>query len=209
MYAAGNEAVYLGATDAGGGVRRFPKMLGIAQLAPPPCQRMTYADLTMPSRGPDIDQTGQRRYTVHEAAVLLGLSVEAVRKRAERGKLDSVKDEDGTRHILLDIDQTQSGPRPVNDQTEVIEALQAQIEFLREELAARNVEIRRREEEHREEARRRDHIIAALTERIPELEPASELREGPVEGHDGAGQRDTPEPQEAPQSSWLRRFFGL
>jgi excisionase family DNA binding protein len=171
---------------------------------------MLYADPTMTSLGPDTDQTAQKRYTVHEAAVLLGLSVEAVRKRAERGKLDSVKDEDGTRHILLDIDQTKSEPSPVNDQTEVVEALQAQIEFLREELAARNVEIRRREEEHREESRRRDHIIAALTERIPELEPASEPREGPSEAHDGAGKGDgTPEPHKAAESSWWRRFFGL
>ena len=77
----------------------------------------------MTSFSPDTDQTGQKRYTVHEAALLLGLSVEAVRKRAERGKLASVKDEDGTRHILLDLDQTKSGPSPVNNQTEVIEAL--------------------------------------------------------------------------------------
>jgi excisionase family DNA binding protein len=48
-------------------------------------------------------QTGQRRYTVHEAALLLGLSVEAVRKHAEKGKLTSIKYEDGTRHILLDL----------------------------------------------------------------------------------------------------------
>jgi hypothetical protein len=171
---------------------------------------MLYADRTMTSLGPDIDQTGPKRYTVHEAALLLGLSVEAVRKRAERGKLDSIKDEDGTRHILMDIDQTKSGPNPVNDQTEVIEALQAQIEFLREELAARNVEIRRREEEHREESRRRDHIVAALTERIPELEPASEPREGPSEAHDGAEQGDdAPSAPQPSERSWWRRFFGV
>ena len=35
--------------------------------------------------------------------MLLGLSIEAVRKRAEKGKLDSIKYEDGTRHILLDL----------------------------------------------------------------------------------------------------------
>ncbi len=161
----------------------------------------------MTSLGPDTDQSGQKRYTVHEAALLLGLSVEAVRKRAERGTLDSVKDDDGTRHILLDIDQTKSGPGPVNDQSEVIEALQAQIEFLREELAARNVEIRRREEEHREESRRRDHIIAALTERIPELEPASEAPEDPETA--AAGPEGVETPLAAEKRSWIKRFFGL
>jgi hypothetical protein len=164
----------------------------------------------MTSLGPDTDQTDQKRYTVHEAALLLGLSVEAVRKRAERSKLDSVKDEDGTRHILLDIDQTKSGPSPVNDQTEVIEALQAQIEFLREELAARNVEIRRREEEHREESRRRDHIIAALTERIPELEPASESSQDRAEKHDDTDRGEVPaNGEKGAQPSFWRRFFGV
>ena len=97
----------------------------------------------MTSPSPDNGQTVQGRYTVHEAALLLGLSVEAVRKRAERGKLSSIKGEDGARYILLDADQTRTGPIPDNDQTELIEALYSQIEFLREELAARNVELRR------------------------------------------------------------------
>jgi hypothetical protein len=57
----------------------------------------------MSSPRADIVQTGQRIYTLHEAALLLGLSIEAVRKRAEKGKLDSIKYEDGTRHILLDL----------------------------------------------------------------------------------------------------------
>ena len=57
----------------------------------------------MSSPRADIVKTGQRIYTLHEAALLLGLSIEAVRKHAERGKLDSIKYEDGTRHMLLDL----------------------------------------------------------------------------------------------------------
>ena len=78
----------------------------------------------MSSPRADIVQTGQRRYTVYEAALLLGLSIEVVCKHAERGKLDSIKYEDGTRHILLDIDQTKSGPSPVNDHAERIPQLE-------------------------------------------------------------------------------------
>ncbi len=101
--------------------------------------------MTGPS--PDSGQTGQGRYTVHKAALLLGLSVEAIRKRVERGK--------------------------------------RQIEFLREELAARNVELRHREEEYREESRRKDHLLAATLERIPAIEEASpEAREAPETGSD-------------------------
>jgi len=152
------------------------------------------------SPGPDINQTEQGRYTVHEAALLLGLSVEAIRKRAERGKLASVKGEDGTRYILLDEDQTKTGLRPNNDQTELVESLQDQIEFLREEL-------RRREEEHQEETRRKDHLLAAALERIPALEEASsEKRESPVAPTGGNGSGEAPPDEENP--SWWRRLFG-
>ena len=154
----------------------------------------------MTSPGPDINQTEQGRYTVHEAALLLGLSVEAIRKRAERGKLASVKGEDGTRYILLDEDQTKTGLRPNNDQTELVESLQDQIEFLREEL-------RRREEEHQEETRRKDHLLAAALERIPALEEASsKKRESPVAPTGGNGSGEAPPDEENP--SWWRRLFG-
>ncbi|MDP9439191.1 MAG: hypothetical protein M3P49_10665, partial [Actinomycetota bacterium] len=62
-------------------------------------------------RGGDETTTG--RYTVHEAAVMLGLSVDAVRKRAERGTLRREKGEDGTVYVLLD--STQTGHRSNGD----------------------------------------------------------------------------------------------
>ncbi len=182
---------------------------------------MAYADRTMTGPSPDNGQTGQGRYTVHEAALLLGLSVEAVRKRAERGKLTSVKGEDGARYILLDGDQTVTGPRPDHDQSELVEALTSQIEFLREELAARNVELRHREEQYREESRRKDHLLAAALERIPELpapaSPASgaaqEAADDPETASDlspGVDPRGDDAGPEAGVSrrSWWRRVFG-
>ena len=166
----------------------------------------------MTSPSPDNGQTGQGRYTVHEAALLLGLSVEAVRKRAERGKLSSIKGEDGTRYILLDTDQTRTGPSPDANQTELIEALYSQIEFLREELAARNVELRHREEEYREESRRKDHLLAAALERIPAIEPPEEAppeaRESTVSAADDAGEGDAHPEQERPASWWRKLFSG-
>jgi len=165
----------------------------------------------MTSPRPDNDQTGQGRYTVHEAALLLGLTVEAVRKRAERGKLPSDKGEDGTRYILLDPDQTKTGLGPDSDQTELIEALQSQIEFLREELAARNVELRHREEESREESRRKDHLLAAALERIPQIEPPQEdrpeQREDPETASSGMDGVETPIAEER-LVSWWRKLFG-
>jgi hypothetical protein len=73
-----------------------------------------------------------------------------------------------------------------------------EIRFLREELGIRN-----------EELRRKDHIIAALTERIPELEPPRERREAPVTATEGeASATSTTEDTGQPRASWWRRMFG-
>jgi len=144
--------------------------------------------------------------------LLLGLSVEAVRKRAERGKLSSIKGKDGTRYILLNADQTRTGPSPDADQTELIEALYGQIEFLREELAARNVELRHREEEYREESRRKDHLLAAALERIPAIEPPEEVPPEPREEPETASPKmegvEVPLAEEKPQRSFWQKLFG-
>ena len=65
--------------------------------------------------------------------------------------------------------------------------LHDQVSFLRSELVTRN-----------EELRRKDHIIAALTERIPELEPPSEPRESPVTASDGPGSTGDQKKRSAP-----------
>ncbi|MCA1716948.1 MAG: hypothetical protein LC781_08910 [Actinobacteria bacterium] len=75
-----------------------------------------------------------------------------------------------------------------------------EIRFLREELVTRN-----------EELRRKDHIIAALTERIPELEAPRESSTEPPERPETASPEmegvETPLAQEKPVS-WWRRLFG-
>jgi hypothetical protein len=126
--------------------------------------------------GEDQSGTGRRRVTVAEAAELLGLTVEAVRGRIKRGKLEHTK-EDGTVYVILDTDQSstrQTGQQPADDQpidrssaqVELVEALREQVAYMREQLA-----------EEREARRRADTIIAQLTQanaalaaRVPELE---------------------------------------
>ncbi len=167
---------------------------------------------------PTLDPTGYEhrtnRVTVADAAQLLGLSAEAVRMRIKRGTLASEK-VGGTVYVLLESDPTptthdQTSDQTTDqtdvltaDQTAFVNALQAEVQFLREEL-------QRREEVHAEENRRKDTIIAQLTQRIPELEASSEPRESSVEGPEGVaegGSRHT-QPQEAAQRrSWLYRFF--
>ena len=112
------------------------------------------------------------RVTVYEAADQLGLSVDAIRKRVQRGSIPYEKDSSGRVHILLDESSTLHDV--VQDSYEtpslsLIEELREQNAYLRTllntEREARTEENRRKDEENR----RKDHIIAGLVQRIPEL----------------------------------------
>jgi hypothetical protein len=114
------------------------------------------------------------RVTVQEAAHRLGISQDAVRQRVRRGSMRCDKDDKGRVYVYLDPTNTRpavvhNAPSDTVHDTshnELITELRDRIQFLETELAGR-----------KEESRRKDHIIAALTQRIPELEPASEPRE--------------------------------
>lgn len=156
------------------------------------------------------------RYTVHEAALLLGLSVDAVRKRADRGRLKKEKAPDGTVYIILDTpDEARQAERSSGQSTshdtsdeetptsQLVDSLQDQVEYLRRELDIRN-----------EELRRKDHLLAAALERIPAIEaPAdeySEPRESAVsDSEDTAKGAVSPEAAEGVSNrSWWQRLFG-
>jgi len=157
----------------------------------------------------DFDMTSSGHVTVEEAARLLDVSVDAVRKRIERGTLRSEK-AGKTRYVFLDDVMTQQdadrtrqdfGPdfdrdRHDNDMTALVASLQDQIDTLKREL-----------EDRKEEARRKDAIIMTMAQRIPELEPASEPREVPETAAPEAEGVETPLAEK--QRSWWRRFFDL
>ena len=168
------------------------------------------------------------RVTVQEAARRLGVKDDAIRKRMQRGSIEHEKDPDGRVFVYLDSthdassDTYKDTPRyPSYDgangaaQDEAYDATQDKayvelVEVLRSELEDWKQVVATRDEE----LRRKDHIIAALTERIPELEPPASTE-----------QRDVPEPAPAPRAgaetpsdaessqeptqrrSWLSRFF--
>src|SRR5215203_6638871 len=154
------------------------------------------------------DQTEpKQRFTVAEAAEVLQLSAEAVRSRIKRGSLQSAKD-GNTVYVLLDAEQARPTPAQTSDQTmALIASLQDQVAYLRGELA-------RREDTHLEESRRKDSIIAALTQRIPEIEAPREPSEAPepresaetVEEQQGRGPA-TGGAQEGMQRPWWRRVL--
>lgn len=141
------------------------------------------------------------RYTVRDAAEVLGISAEAVRARIRRDTIPHEKDDDdGTVYVLLGGDDRTNGDSTY-DRTALIEALRSEVAYLREE-------SRRRELRHAEEIRRRDHLLAAALERIPALDAP--------DGNDGhEPDMDIPPPHSdnAPQRStarrsWWRRILG-
>src|SRR5215212_1198823 len=116
------------------------------------------------------DMAEPPRATVEEAAKLLDTSENAVRKRIERGTLRSEK-VNGVRYVLLfDSDMPQqatgSAADSATDMSADIALMRAHLDSMQEQVGYLKSVIQTRDEE----LRRKDHILAALTERIPELE---------------------------------------
>jgi hypothetical protein len=160
---------------------------------------------------PGEPQTNQR-LTVAQAAVSLGITEGAVRSRIKRGTLPTMK-EGGTVYVVLgggtsEANQSTTAADPSSepsDQSELVESLQDQISYLRDQLEA-----------EREAGRRKDHLLAAALERIPAIEPPLEPREAPetVTGEPTKGApKEQPYTQEEEgeggERSWWRRFFGI
>jgi hypothetical protein len=165
------------------------------------------------------DRTGEpqanQRLTVAQAATALGITEGAVRSRIKRGTLPTVK-EGGTVYVVLSGSSEANQPPHTDepsDKSKLVESLQDQVAYLRQQLNA-----------EREAGRRKDHLLAAALDRIPAVEAPEETPEVPEsagETSDTAEPRSTTEePQEptsqlqaseAPQEerrSWWRRMFG-
>jgi hypothetical protein len=154
------------------------------------------------AKGQGVKTGVRERLSVPEAAKALGISEGALRQRLHRGSIDSEKGEDGRVYVVItrdnNGDNVHNTAEEVPGPDEITELLRQHNEFLRREL-----------EVWQEEARRKDHIIAALTERIPELEPASESPESPVSASEESGKGNVPPEQQEPSQprSWVHRFF--
>ena len=146
-----------------------------------------------------------RRLSVQEAADVLGVTVDAVRGRIKRGTLASTKGEDGSVYVLLEegigADQSNGESQPsydrADDQSQLVERMAREIEFLRGEL------------------QRKDAILLSMTEGLKALEApseaSSEAREAPVSSSEdrdkGTALSEEQEPTQ--RRSWWRQFFGL
>ena len=175
------------------------------------------------SRAADGCTDATVRMTVQEAAEALGVTVEAIRGRMHRGRYLKEKDDEGRVWVLLSPDQLPNGRGEVHErstersgdqsdehsQTDgptvykrkdaadagLIEELRGEVTYLKEIVATRN-----------EELRRKDHIIMSLTQRIPELEASKDVQEDAQKPRHGTGGvKDVEEPE---RRSWWRRVFG-
>ena len=148
------------------------------------------------------------RVTVEQAAHILGIKEESVRKRVSRGTLRSEKDEDGRLLVYVDGARTVRGGYADGSVT-------AEADGAAAELRDRVRYLERQVEEEREARRRADMLLARLVERVPELEaPESrqEDSEQPTQGAAGVGgypAGDTGPQEGAERVSWWRRFFGF
>jgi excisionase family DNA binding protein len=129
------------------------------------------------------------RIKVEDAAKLLGLSENAIRKRIERGSIKSEKVGDTRYVILSDTDMPRRDTDMSLESSALISEMRSRIEFLEDEL------------------RRKDTILMSLVQRVPELEPVPESRESLVTAAGGPEGGEVPPDGE--KRSWWRKFFDL
>ncbi len=118
----------------------------------------------------------------------MGISSEGIRQRIRRGSLESEKGTDGRVYVFLegeDLDGASSEP----NKDEVLTRMENEIAFLRQELATRDEEIRRR-----------DAVLLSLSEGLKALNPPLEARESSETASEVEAEKE--------RRPWWVRLFG-
>jgi hypothetical protein len=151
------------------------------------------------------DGSLKQRYTVQEAADILGITPDGVRKRIHKDQLSYTKDSATGRYYVFlspgDIERETSADQSRDD---LLQALEERIASLERQLD--------KERDANSENRR---LLAAALERIPAIEAPpdtppsntpSESQSAPVSHSDTGGNSDEVPPEEE-RRSWWRRLF--
>ncbi|MBA2443513.1 MAG: hypothetical protein H0V53_14110, partial [Rubrobacter sp.] len=137
-----------------------------------------------------------KRVTVDEAARVLGLSVDAIRKRVQRGTIAHEKDAAGRVHIMLDDYSTLQDSSETSS-SELVEQLRSENAYLRDQLEQAST----RDRENR-------RLLAAALERMPELEaPPAAADEAESAGESARGAEDPGESAEPEAATSQRRSW--
>jgi hypothetical protein len=148
------------------------------------------------------------RVTIAEAADRLGVTRDAIRKRIKRGSIEWETGPGEEVFVYVDASATAEDASRHDAHDALIESLREQIEYLRSEVVV-----------WQDEARRKDHLLAATLERIPAIEPPPDTPTpntspeapgepvAPSEHQDNGTARTDEEASEKP--SWWRRFLGV
>ena len=155
-------------------------------------------------------------YTPTEAALILRVSPTRVRQLLQDGELEGERDAAGhwlipasSVHERLELLRRESFLEAVGYDPSIVHAMQERAEVLRAQVEMLRTELEEAHAANRENRR----IIAALTQRISEVEAPSEPPVGPKYAGVGSD-REVPPPggaraQESSEPrSWWRRVFG-
>lgn len=168
-------------------------------------QQDTKQDITQ-----DVPQDGRRygpgresiRLSVPKAAERLGVTQDAIRKRVKRGYIEWEKDEDGRLYVWVDPAET---AKETSSETSSETSKDVDETMLLDYVETLKERIRHLEDE----ARRKDHLLAAALEKIPQaIEPPQDM---PRDAHETPSEprSSTQAPQDEEQpTSWWRRLFG-
>ena len=145
-------------------------------------KRVGYPPMQWGDAGGDVggDGLATRRMTMREAADLLGVSKEAIRKRVVRGTLPSEMGEDGRRYVYVEAERDLAAAEALTHEhdvherdvlmAEMVGELHDELHYLREQL---NQELERRSTEAKSfqlTIRELTSANASLTERLRALE---------------------------------------
>ena len=164
---------------------------------------------TLPDALATIGENIVERLSVAKAAKVLGVSEQAIYARVKRDTIRHEKGENGEINVLLDPEDIngQTDKQPLDNPlvNDYITALKSEIETLKTHTKS----LEHDREEWKEEARRKDTIIMALTNRIPELEAPQDTAPEPPESPvtDSKTQSRGMVPPTPQNRSWWRRIF--
>src|SRR5215208_6793911 len=147
------------------------------------------------------------RVSVYRAAEIMGVTVDAIRKRVSRGTITHERDEDGRVWVILDTDQDSSSNVRDNDQP------QSATDVLISQMQDRIASLERQLDQEREANSEHRRLLLRALERIPpQIEAPPEAQE-PPQVVDEERDRAAPHPTTsgAQESTWRRlrrRVFG-